>query len=305
MKRPIIKWVGGKYRLIGSLEKRNFFVDDFDRYIEPMVGGGSVFMYVAENYDFDRGILNDINPDVIGLYKVIRDETDLLLEELDELVSEFRKKEKTEQEKFYYKRRKDYNQIRESGNEDKVRKTALLIFLDRTCYNGLYRENSGGNFNSAFWDYDEGRRIYIEEDIRKLSDFLDRCELYSLDFAKLFAQEINIGKEDFVFFDPPYLSSEFDYYQGGEFEYKDHRRLFELSRMLTREGNYVIACNSDSDVVRELYSSSELFNINRVSAKVSITCNPEGRGSNDELVICGNIDPGPRILQKTLRAKDY
>jgi DNA adenine methylase len=255
--RPLLKWAGGKSSLVKRI--RSLLPRDLEKrgYHEPFVGGGALFFSLEPG----RGSINDVNPRLMNFYRVVRDHPEELIEE----ASVYRYDERE-----YYRLRDRFN----SGDADEVEDAAILIYLNRTGYNGLYRVNSKGEFNVPFGRYDSPTIIYRNR-VLKASKALKNIEIRSEDFTYV----LDPAKEgDICYLDPPYhpasRTANFTDYAAGGFRLGDHARLRDLCVRLNEKGVVFVQSNSDTNYVRSLYedTSFKLFSLrtNRMlSSKVS------------------------------------
>jgi DNA adenine methylase len=239
-------------------------VEQIGRYFEPFIGGAAVFFHLQPS----QATLSDINQKLIEVYKVVRDDVEGLIEAL--------KVHKNTKTHYYTVRAK--NPARMSP----VAQAARLIFLNKTCYNGLYRENSSGAFNVPFGRY-KNPTICDEDRQRTASCVLQGVELTAVDFEKAVGQA---RAGDFVYFDPPYVplnaTSSFTSYSKYGFAHEDQVRLAETFRELDGRGCYVMLSNSSAPVVRDLYDG---FQMAKIKARRSINSKADGRGPVTELLI--------------------
>lgn len=271
---PFVKWAGGKGQLLEQFEP--FFPARFHRYVEPFVGGGAVFFHIYNQGRIDDGvILNDLNEELMTCYEVIRDQ-------VDELIEELRRHEahKTDKSYFYEVRRWD----RKPGFNERssVERAARTIFLNRTCYNGLYRVNSRGQFNVPFGSY-KNPTICDEDNLRAVSQVLQRVELRSEDFGRCVEWA---GPGDFLYLDPPYHplseTASFTSYTKDDFGEADQTRLATVFSQLDEMGCQVMLSNSYTPLIRELYDG---YRQEVVTAIRAISCKGDGRGGIRELVV--------------------
>ena len=269
---PVLKWVGGKGRLLAQLAP--LFPPTFARYYEPFVGGGAVFLHLAPPV----AILNDGNPHIAALYRHLRDETDPLLQTLHDLRRAYLALSHAEREYEYYRLRARYNVLPPGA----IEKSALLVVLNKTGYNGLYRENRRGGLNVPFGRYDNPT-LFDEANMRAVAARLHTAEITSADFADAVA---NAQAGDFVYFDPPYMpvskTAAFTAYNRTGFAQSEHIRLADVFRLLARRGVQVMLSNSDSSLVRDLYKD---FRLHAVWAARAVNSNPARRGKVAELVV--------------------
>ncbi|MDP8889069.1 MAG: DNA adenine methylase [Thermoproteota archaeon] len=265
-----LKWAGGKMQLIEQFE--NLFPYYFRNYYEPFVGSGAVFFYVKSKLKPDKVVLSDTNEELINCFVVVRDRPS----ELVELLLNHRKKHSKE---YYYAVRSI-----QSNRLDSVNRAARLIYLNKTCFNGLYRVNSRGQFNVPFGDYNNPS-IFDKDILFQASQLLQDVHLQVMTFEKIldFAR-----KDDFVYFDPPYIplskTSSFTRYSKSDFTMKEQKRLSEVFGILDSRGCFVMLCNSDHALTRELYGHYKKNTV-IVSAKRMINSIGSKRGAINELVV--------------------
>lgn len=270
---PFVKWAGGKSQLLEQFEP--LFPAHFNRYIEPFVGGGAVFFHLHNQGQIGDGVvLNDMNKDLMTCYEVIQDQVDQLIEEL-------RRHEAHKTDKSYFYEIREWDRKPGFKERSPVERAARTIFLNRTCYNGLYRVNSRGQFNVPFGSY-KNPTICDEDNLRAVSWALQGIKLYSEDFERC-VDWVEPG--DFVYLDPPYHplseTSSFTSYTRDDFGEADQRRLAETFRQLDRKGCRVMLSNSCTPFIRELYKG---YRRKKVIARRAISCKGDGRGGVSELV---------------------
>jgi len=266
---PFLKWAGGKGQLLRQYEA--FFPDKFNNYLEPFVGGGAVFFHLYSTGRLNNGkriILIDSNDELVNCYRVIKENVERLIGFLNN--SKFKNIEK-----IYYK-------IRKQEPADKVERAARTIYLNKTCFNGLYRVNSRGKFNVPFGKY-KNPMICNADNLRAVSIALKNVEILCDDFTAC----LEFAKRgDFVYFDPPYQplnkTSSFTSYTKEPFNGDNQKRLAELYYKLDKRGCKIMLSNSDTRFIAKLYSG---FKIKKVLAKRAINCKASGRGEINELVI--------------------
>ena len=265
-----LKWAGGKLQLIEQF--KNLFPHNFRNYYEPFIGSGAVFFYVKSKLKPNKVILSDTNEELINCFCVVRDKPS----ELVELLLNHRKKHSKE---YYYSVRS-----MESSTLDSLDRAARLIYLNKTCFNGLYRVNSKGQFNVPFGDY-ENPSIFDRNTLFQASQLLQGVHLQVMTFEKVldFA-----GKDDFVYFDPPYIplskTSSFTRYSKSDFSMMEQKRLSEVFRILDSRGCFVMLSNSDHALTRELYRHYEKNTV-IVRAKRMINSVGSRRGAINEVVV--------------------
>ncbi len=288
--KPFLKWAGGKTQLINDIEKSlpiEITKSKFT-YIEPFVGSGAILFWILNNFPkLEKAVINDINEDLINTYKVISSKPKELISILKVLQSEFHALDLKEVEKkeYYYEKRELYN----TRNTDKSTQAALFIFLNRTCFNGLYRVNKNNGYNVPIGSYKKPT-ICDDKNILAVSNALQKVEILCGDY------EITLNKttnNSFFYFDPPYKplnnTSSFNSYAKDEFNDKEQIRLRNFCAKLETIGHKWMLSNSDvkgknpnDNFFDDIYSE---FLIARVKAKRSINANPEKRGELNELLI--------------------
>ena len=265
-----LKWAGGKLQLIEQF--KNLFPHNFNNYYEPFIGSGAVFFYLKSKLKLHKVFLSDANEELINCFVAVRDKPS----ELMELLSNHQKKHSKE---YYYAVRSI-----ECDRLDSVNKAARLIYLNKTCFNGLYRVNSKGQFNVPMGDY-ENPCIFDKNTLYQASQLLQGVHLRVMTFEKVlnFAQ-----KDDFIYLDPPYIplskTSSFTQYSKGSFSGKEQKCLSEVFRILDLRGCFVMLSNSDHALTRELYRDYEK-NIVIVRAKRMINSVGSKRGVINEVVV--------------------
>jgi len=283
--KPFVKWAGGKGQLLTDIRK-TYPVGlgvDIKKYAEPFVGGGAVLFDILSSYNLDAMYISDINAELINAYRMIRDEGDELIGLLSEYQNEFIPLEDAQRKEYYYAKRKRFNELKINGvSSINLESAAVFIFLNRTCFNGLFRVNRKGLFNVPMGAYKKPT-ICDAENLLNISYSLQNVEIICGDYRK---SSGFIDKSTFVYFDPPYrplntTSSFTSYTEDGFAEYVN---------LLTKRGAKVIVSNSDpknenseDEFFDELYSSHR---IKRVEASRMINSNAESRGKISELLIC-------------------
>jgi DNA adenine methylase len=265
-----LKWAGGKLQLIKQFE--NLFPSSFNNYCEPFVGSGAVFFHIKSNLRPDKVILSDINEDLINCFVAVRDSPCELIELL------FKHKNNHSRKYYYAIRSVENNRL------DRLESAARLIYLNKSCFNGLYRVNSKGEFNVPFGDLQKPR-IFDKNMILQASQLLQGVELQVMSFEKVldFAE-----RDDFVYLDPPYIplskTSSFTRYSKGDFSLKEQKRLSEVFRILDSRGCFVMLSNSDHPLVKELYGDYKKYTV-VVRAKRMINSVGNRRGPINEIVV--------------------
>jgi DNA adenine methylase len=270
--RPIVKWVGGKGQLLSQLQP--LFPKKFNNYFEPFLGGGAVFFHLRPS----QAHLNDLNKKLIGALESIQTDPEGVIKILENLQDEFHSRSPEKQKELFYFLRNKFN----FEKNHKLEKAAILIFLNKTCFNGMYRENSKGEFNTPFGSY-KNPTILDEENVLAVSDALRNVRLTSLPFENA-VEDAKRG--DFVYFDPPYhpltKTANFTGYHENDFREDDQIRLSEMFKKLDKKGCYIMLSNSDTRFIKNLYKG---FRIEKVLANRQINCKATGRGKINELVI--------------------
>lgn len=288
--KPFIKWVGGKGQLIEQLDAQ--LPADFDNwenvtYIEPFVGGGAMLFYMLQKYpNITHAVINDVNPDLTTCYRTVRDNPEQLIESLREIQNEYYALHTEEERKeFYLAARDRYNE----KNLDPIENTTKFFFLNRTCFNGLYRVNKKGLFNVPFGK-NANPQICDENTIRLDSELLSRVEILTGDFEATFN---NAHGNTLFYFDPPYRplsdTSSFNDYAKEAFNDDAQIRLKEYCDRINEAGYKFMLSNSDCKGKNEednffdvLYGA---YQIERVWASRSINSNPNKRGKLTEILV--------------------
>jgi DNA adenine methylase len=295
MVKPILKWAGGKRQLLDEIYSR--FPQSYNQYHEPMIGGGAVFF----DLEPENGSINDTNSKLVNFYKQVRERPNELIEECKsfehpesepDLSREFSDKDRKGKEvgDYYYQQRAIFNRRPHDEEYDKLEEAALLLYLNRTCYNGLYRENSDGAFNVPIGRYTNPDWVR-EEQIRKCSRVLEGTEIRNRDFEYI----LDVVKEDdLVYIDPPYepMSSTayFTNYSKEGFDKDDQERLFEVVKGLDDRGVFFILSNSG--VMYEMYDEAGIY-VETEGATRSINSDETNRGEVEE-IIATNVEPDDR-----------
>lgn len=242
--KPFLRWAGGKTRSIPFLEKHlppN--VSSMHRYYEPFIGAGSLFFHIKPS----KAILSDNNKDLIECYETVQKRPDAILTYLEQYLS-------NTCEEYYYKMREKYNTSKHS-----IARAALFIYLNKTCFNGIWRVNKKGEFNVPY-GFKEPPALPSKEELRNVSISLSNVELIHSDYKEAVK---NAKRDDFIYFDPPYLpingTSCFTRYTRDRFTKDDHDELALLAKKLTSKGCYVLISNADGPYIRSLYEDD--FNI--------------------------------------------
>ena len=287
--RPFVKWVGGKTQLLGDIKKTlpcDLSHRETVTYVEPFVGGGAVLFWILQEYpNITRAIINDINAELICTYRVIKSDVEKLIVELTRIQSEYLALDEAARKSYYLSQREHFNE----GNNSEVETAALFIFLNRTCFNGLYRVNSKGKFNVPHGKY-SNPRICDEETLRADSAVLQRVEILCGDFAQTGKYA---GDNVLYYFDPPYRplteTSAFTSYAKDGFDDAEQMRLRDFCEQIAAHKSLFVASNSDpqnvdngDDFFDLLYG---MFSIKRVSASRMINSKGNRRGAISEIMI--------------------
>jgi DNA adenine methylase len=294
--KPFLKWAGGKTQLITQIEKSLPYEITTKKftYIEPFVGSGAVLFWMLNNFPkLEKAVINDINSDLINAYKVIQSKPKELISILQILQDEFHSLESKPEEKkeYYYQKRELYN----TRKEELSGQAALFIFLNRTCFNGLYRVNKSNGYNVPMGSYKKPT-ICDDQNIMAVSNALQKVEILCGDYEVAL---IEATPNSFFYFDPPYKplsdTSSFNSYAKDEFNDEEQIRLRNFCSKLDKLGYKWLLSNSDvkgndtkNNFFDDLYSD---FYIQRVDARRSINANPEKRGVLKELLISNKPKP--------------
>lgn len=290
--KPFVKWAGGKRTLLDQF--KNIYTKDLDNgkidvYIEPFVGGGAVLFDLLSKYTFKKIVINDINATLINTYKIIKDDVDSLIKILNELQERYKASEDLERDNMYYEIRDKFNLSKLDVNSDKLVESAYFMFLNRTCFNGLYRENKKGLFNVPFGKY-KNPAILDEDNLKSVSRALSKVEIINSDFEKL-TEYVNAST--FAYIDPPYRplnqTSSFNSYSKINFNDEEQIRLARWYKELSNIGAKVMLSNSnpknvnpDDNFFDNIYNEYKIID---VSANRAINSKGCKRGAIGEIVI--------------------
>ena len=288
--KPFLKWAGGKTQLINDIEKSlpNSIMTSKFTYIEPFVGSGAILFWMLNNFPkLEKAVINDINEDLINTYKIIATKPKELISILQTFQNEYHSLENEQDKKkeYYYEKREIYN-LRKT---DKSVQAALFIFLNRSCFNGLYRVNKSNGYNVPMGSYKKPT-ICDKNNILAVSNALQKVEILCGDYEATLKEATS---NSFFYFDPPYKplsnTSSFNSYAKDEFNDEEQIRLRNFCSQLEKKGHKWMLSNSDvkgkdinDNFFDEIYSE---FSIARVKARRSINANPEKRGELNELLI--------------------
>jgi DNA adenine methylase len=271
--KPFVKWAGGKRQLIPILNQN--LPEYFGTYYEPFLGGGALLFHILTDKNGQKCSISDLNSDLVLAYTTIRDRIDSLITSLKNHEKNYQKNS----ESYYYS-------IRKNNPRSAIEKTSRLLFLNRTCFNGLYRVNSKGKFNVPLGKY-SNPNIVNEENLRAVSHILQssRISIKCRDFEAVLR---DAKKGDLIYFDPPYqptsATANFTSYTNKDFTYDDLTRLAELCLKLDSRGCNVLLSNSDSKEVADIFSNNP-WKITRIEANRSINSNSKKRTGHFELLI--------------------
>ena len=295
--RPFLKWAGGKSQLLGEFGRR---LPDpkkkrpVSRFVEPFVGGGAMFFSFCHRFPLQESTICDINPELILTYRVIRKSVEDLIAELESIDSAFQKNNGQGKEGYYYRVRDDFNETVTAIHSGmpgaaEIRHVAELVFLNHTCYNGLFRVNKKGRFNVPFGRY-KNPDIVNRDNLCVVSALLKDTRILCGDFTVC---RRYVDDETFVYLDPPYrplsATASFTSYSPAGFTDRDQKRLARFYKTLDRKGAMVMLSNSDprtesngDSFLEDLYDG---FRIERVPARRMINCNGARRGKVSELIV--------------------
>ena len=289
--KPFLKWAGGKGQLLKEIEKYYPFDDGkITKYAEPFVGGGAVLFDILSKYDLDEIYISDINAELINTYRIIRDDIDELIPMLSVMQNEFVPMDTEHRKVYYLAKRERFNDLKVDGDESiNIEKAALMIFLNKTCFNGLFRVNKKGLFNVPMGSY-KNPMIWDEDNLRAVSEKLQNVTIICGDYRE---SADFIDENTFVYFDPPYRpitdTASFTAYTENLFNDEEQIELAKFVDDMHKKGAKMVISNSDpknsnaeDNFFENIYSSHK---INRVEATRMINCNSEARGKIKELLI--------------------
>lgn len=263
-----IKWAGGKKQLLKQFKP--YFPKKIERYFEVFVGGGAVLFYIIKNYKPNYVFISDINEELINTYQIIKNDVNNLIKELKKL-------KQLHNKEHYYEIRAENPKLLSP-----LTRASRFIYLNKTCFNGLYRVNSKGGFNVPIGSY-KNPSIIMEKELIEISKLLKNVKIKVMSFEEItkFTK-----KNDFVYFDPPYYplkkGKSFTTYTKGNFLEEEQKQLAEVFNKLNKKGCKVMLSNSDTKFIKDLYKS---YNLNFVQANRMINCNGAKRGKIKEVVV--------------------
>ncbi len=274
--KPVVKWAGGKRQILPQMLSN--LPEQWNRYFEPFVGGAAMFLALRNNHRAKMATIGDTNSELVNLYLEIRDNPEGLIRRISAM-------EFINERQSYTSARTLFNTIK-GAEESKTERAALFLYLNRHCFNGLWRVNSSGNFNVPIGKY-RNPSIPNPDEIRKYSGALQNVDIRCGDFESTVA---GVQPGDFVYFDPPYepvsKTSRFTSYTKTGFPFSEQQRLSDLCRKLDGMGVYFMVSNSYSPSIIELYGE---FTIKRIEAKRSINSDSHGRTGITELLITNYV----------------
>ena len=296
--KPVLKWAGGKAKLIPIFEEKypkELIDGKINTYIEPFIGGGAVLFSMLSKYKFDRVVINDINSELILTYKVIKESPEELINIIHKYQNKYNELEELEEKQlFYYEIRDKFNEVKGKLNYDiiddkTIEHAAHMIFINKSCFNGLYRENKKGGFNVPFGKK-EKLNCYDRENIMAVSEVLKNAIILNGDFEQIIKY---VDKNTFIYMDPPYrplnATSSFNDYSKEPFNDETQRRLAKFYDELNKKGAKIMESNSDpkntneeDEFFDELYKD---YRIDRIYAARNINSKGSGRGKVSEILI--------------------
>jgi DNA adenine methylase len=290
--KPFIKWAGGKGQLLIDIRKKypSGLGVTINKYCEPFVGGGAVLFDLLSQYTFEEILINDINIELINTYSNIKENVGELIEKLLQMQNQFVPLDTNTRKEYYYNQRERFNYLKVNGKEtENIEKAALFIFLNKTCFNGLFRVNSKGLNNVPMGSY-KNPMICDESNLIEINKKLQNIKINFGDYSDCISY---IDKKTFVYIDPPYRplspTASFTAYSATPFDDKEQIRLGTFVDSISKIGAKVVISNSDpknsdcqDDFFDEIYKK---YIINRITAKRMINCNAESRGNISELLI--------------------
>ena len=289
--KPFIKWVGGKGQLLPEINKL-YPIElgkNINKSAEIFLGGGAVLFDILSKYKLDEVYISDKNLELINTYKSIRDNVDILIKSLKEMEEQYIPLNNEDRKIYYYEKREEYNSLKINSEMNNIEKAILFIFLNKTCFNGLYRVNKKGKFNVPMGAYKKPK-ICDEENLKNVSLTLRNVKIVYADYRE---SEKFIDDKTFVYIDPPYrplnITSSFTSYTENDFNDKEQIELAEYINVLNKKGAKIVISNSDpknndidDNFFDKLYKN---YNINRVKATRMLNSNASLRGAINELLI--------------------
>ncbi len=293
---PVLKWAGGKTQLLPEIKSQyplQLKEGKITSYLEPFFGGGAVFFDIYSQFKIEKAYLFDKNIELIILYKVIQNNVDHLIEELSVLEQDYLKLNTEERKLFYYQARDKYNTFEKKTDsndykEEWIKRSAYTIFLNKTCFNGLYRVNRKGYFNVPMGSY-KNPKILNENNLRAVNKALKIAEIKHKDFAEV----LNYAEQStFIYYDPPYRpiskTANFNAYSSLEFNDDEQRRLRDVFVTASNQGALQMLSNSDpTNYVNDPFFDDlyQDFKINRILASRMINSKGNSRGKIREILV--------------------
>nr|AIF09478.1 DNA adenine methylase (dam) [uncultured marine thaumarchaeote KM3_37_D10] len=271
--KPFVKWAGGKRQLLAELEKN--FPKQFGTYFEPFLGGGAVLFDLLAKKPNIKCSVSDLNSDLVLAYVTIRDKLGRLIESLENHSKNYHK----DSTNYYY-------EVRKQEPKSQIEKVSRLLFLNKTCFNGLYRVNSKGKFNVPLGRY-TNPNIVNRENLITASKFLqsEKIKISCRDFESILK---DAKKGDFVYFDPPYQpvsdTANFTSYTHRDFTEDDLQRLADLANQLNSKGAHVLLSNSNTKIVKKIFSSKK-WKVKEIAVNRAINSNSQKRTGHKEILI--------------------
>ena len=293
---PVLKWAGGKTRLLSQLKERypeQLQQGKINTYIEPFVGGGAVFLNIINNFKLEKAYLFDINTELIILYRVIQKDVDCLINKLSTLSERYRALNKEQRKIFYYESRDTYNCFDKKIDTSTYQKewserAALTVFLNRTCYNGLYRVNKKGAFNVPMGKYKNPKILDIDN-LKAVNKALQIARIQQVDFSKVLKYA---DCHTFIYYDPPYRpiskTANFNSYSSNAFDDSEQKRLRDIFGLASKQGALQMLSNSDpSNYVKDSFFDDlyREFDVQRIFASRAINSKGNSRGAIKEILI--------------------
>lgn len=291
--KPFLKWAGGKKQLLPEIKAhlpKALETGQIDTYVEPFVGGGAVFFFMAQHYEnLKHFYLFDVNEDLINCYKTVANDVQKVISKLEKMAEAFLPESRAKRKEFYLEIRDKFN--KEKASRFGPATAAKLIFLNRTCFNGLYRVNRKNQFNVPFGDYKKPK-ICDTENLQAVSRLLKKAKIICDKFE---ASEEYVDSNTFVYLDPPYRpiskTASFTSYSKDSFSEEDQIQLAKFCKRIHKKGGYFLLSNSDpknedeNDDFFERNYNHQRFKIDTVKASRAINCKAAGRGKINELLI--------------------
>ena len=295
--KPFLKWVGGKTQLAGTFE--SFYPEELvtkaiKHYCEPFLGGGAVFFRLAQKYTFSSAVLADVNPELVLAYQVVQQHVLQLIERLESIQKQYWAKDDEQRKLMYYDIRRKYNKNRKillasNINDKAVERASQMIFLNRTCFNGLFRQNASGEFNVPAGRYKKPT-VCDANNLLLASDLLSVADIQCSDFRKL---SCSFSTAAFIYLDPPYrpisATANFTAYSKNSFNDDDQRALAGFFTQMNQKGHFVMLSNSDpknhdprDEFFDDLYNG---YHISRVLARRMVNSDATRRGAINEIIV--------------------